>query len=63
MGALTYRPVIPMESGQEKMTLDEIAGKCERILNTDCDDGLDYLYSLGGSSGRGKTENINKNRK
>lgn len=60
MGALTYRPVIPMESGQEKMTLDEIAGECERILNTDCDDGLDYLYSLGGSSGGARPKILTK---
>lgn len=51
MGALTYRPVIPMEHAYDEMTLDEIARECERILNTDPDARLDYLLAKGGSSG------------
>ena len=51
IGALTYRPVIPMEHAYDEMTLDEIARECERILNTDPDARLDYLFAKGGSSG------------
>lgn len=51
MGALTYRPVIPMEHAYEEMTLDDIAKECQRILNTEPDAKLDYLFAKGGSSG------------
>ena len=51
MGALTYRPVITMEKVQDEMTLDEIARECERVLNTESNDNLDYLFTKGGSSG------------
>lgn len=51
MGALTYRPVIAMGKTHDKMTLDEIAGECERILNTESNEKLDYLFAMGGSSG------------
>ena len=51
MGALTYRPVIAMGKMHDEMTLDEIAGECERILNTESNDNLDYLFAMGGSSG------------
>lgn len=48
MGALTYRPVITMENVYDEMTLDEIAGECERVLNTETSDNLDYLFAMGG---------------
>ncbi len=51
MGALTYRPAMTMESIQGEMTLDQIARECERILNTESSDNLDYLFTIGGSSG------------
>lgn len=51
MGALTYRPVITMVKSRIKMSLDEIARECERILNTDISENLDYLFVKGGSSG------------
>lgn len=51
MGALTYRPVITMEKSQGEMSLDEIARECEKILNTDTSENLDYLFAKGGSSG------------
>lgn len=51
MGALTYRPVITMEKVQDEMTLDEIERGCERVLNTESNDNLDYLFTKGGSSG------------
>lgn len=51
MGALTYRPVFSMGKAHDEMSLDEIAGECERILNTESNDNLDYLFDKGGSSG------------
>ena len=33
------------------MTLDEIAKECKRILNTESNENLDFLFSKGGSSG------------
>ena len=51
MGALTYRPVITIEKSQGEMSLDEIARECEKILNTDTSENLDYLFAKGGSSG------------
>ncbi len=51
MGALTYRPVITVEKSQGEMSLDEIARECEKILNTDTSENLDYLFAKGGSSG------------
>lgn len=51
MGALTYRPAITMENAHGELTLDEIARECERVLNTEYGDNLDYLFAKGGSSG------------
>ena len=51
MGALTYRPTIPIEPVYNELTLDEIAKECERILHTDTSENLDYLFAKGGSSG------------
>lgn len=51
MGALTYRPVITAKKSQGEMSLDEIARECEKILNTDTSENLDYLFAKGGSSG------------
>lgn len=51
IGALTYRPTIPLESVYNELTLDEIAKECERILQTDTSEKLDYLFAKGGSSG------------
>lgn len=33
------------------MDLDELAGQCQKILNTEYSDKLDELYQLGGTSG------------
>ena len=51
MGALTYRPTIPLGSVYNELTLDEIAKECERILQTDTSEKLDYLFAKGGFSG------------
>ena len=60
MGALTYRPVITMESNRDEMALDEIAKECERILNTKDSDSLDYLFTKGGSSGGARPKILTK---
>lgn len=51
MGALTYRPVLNMEQQSDGKTLDEIAAECEKILKTNNQGDLDYLFAHGGSSG------------
>lgn len=60
MGALTYRPVITMENVYDEMTLDEIAGECEQVLNTETSDNLDYLFAMGGSSGGARPKILTK---
>ncbi len=51
MGALTYRPEIAVEESRGEMSLDETARECEKILNTNTSENLDYLFAKGGSSG------------
>jgi len=51
MGALTYRPVIELKKDGGSKTLDEIASECEKILKTNDQGDLDYLFINGGSSG------------
>lgn len=51
MGALTYRPVVDLETTFNDMTLDEVAGECEKLLQTEATASLDYLFNKGGSSG------------
>lgn len=60
MGALTYRPVILMENVQGDLLLDEIAGECSRILNTESSENLDYLFAKGGSSGGARPKILTK---
>lgn len=60
MGALTYRPVILMENVQGDLSLDEIAGECSRILNTELSENLDYLFAKGGSSGGARPKILTK---
>lgn len=60
MGALTYRPVILMENVQGDLSLDEIAGECSRILNTESSENLDYLFAKGGSSGGARSKILTK---
>ena len=60
MGALTYRPVILMENVQSDLSLDEIAGECSRILNTESSENLDYLFAKGGSSGGARPKILTK---
>ena len=60
MGALTYRPVILMENVQGDLSLDEIAGECSRILNTESSENLDYLFAKGGASGGARPKILTK---
>ena len=60
MGALTYRPVILMENVQGDLSLDELAGECSRILNTESSENLDYLFAKGGSSGGARPKILTK---
>ena len=60
MGALTYRPVNLMENVQGDLSLDEIAGECSRILNTESSENLDYLFAKGGSSGGARPKILTK---
>lgn len=60
MGALTYRPVITMEKSAEEKSLDDIALECQKILNAETCDDLDYLFSKGGSSGGARPKILTK---
>lgn len=51
MGALSYRPGIDLQEAENDLTLDEIAGECERLLKTEKSDELDTLFVMGSSSG------------
>ncbi len=52
MGALIYRPEMPIEgAGAFEIELDEIANATRLILSGAATDVLDELYKLGGSSG------------
>ncbi len=60
MGALTYYPAITMKKNQDEKSLDEIAIECEKILNTETCDNLDFLFSKGGSSGGARPKILTK---
>lgn len=51
MGALTYKPVVNLESNYNEMSLDEIASECKSLLQSESTENLDYLFNKGGSSG------------
>ena len=60
MGALTYKPVFEMGQNSDERSLDEIAGECEKILNTKACDDLDFLFAKGGSSGGARPKILTK---
>ena len=60
MGALTYHPAISMEREEESRSMDEIAGECEEILNSDSDGNLDDLFARAGSSGGARPKILTK---
>lgn len=51
MGALSYCPKIEFDRVEENYSLDRIAEECKHLLDAEITDGLDYLFSNGGSSG------------
>lgn len=51
MGKLTYEPEYEIVGSQQVDDLDELAGQCQKILNTEYSEKLDELYRLGGTSG------------
>lgn len=60
MGALSYRPIIPIDGQDDKKELDIIARGCFDILNAkECAD-LDYLFKMGGSSGGARPKILTK---
>ena len=60
MGALSYRPVITLDETENRMSLDELAAECEKILQTEYSDELDTLFKLGGSSGGARPKILTK---
>jgi len=60
MGALTYRPVFLLEKSEKERTYDEIAGECEKILQEESSEDLDYLFEKGGSSGGARPKILTK---
>lgn len=51
MGALTYEPAEPLNERVDSYDLDVLAEECRLILESDSTEGLDTLFTLGGSSG------------
>lgn len=60
MGALTYRPVIPINDDYDELSLDEIAKECKKVLTSETCDNLDYLFTKGGSSGGARPKILTK---
>ncbi len=60
MGALCYKPVITLEESENRMSLDELAAECEKILQTEYSEQLDTLFKLGGSSGGARPKILTK---
>lgn len=51
MGALEYEPRFTVPESNDKLTLDELAEECARVLKADYSEDLDTLFAMGGSSG------------
>lgn len=51
MGALEYYPENCFQTLSSKLSLDDIALECEKILNSASTDNLDDIFRMGGSSG------------
>ena len=60
MGALTYRPVIPINDDYDELSLDEIAKECKKVLTSETCDNLDYLFTKAGSSGGARPKILTK---
>lgn len=51
MGALTYRPALDVREDAVLSDLDELAARCQAILNREDVSNLDDIFQMGGSSG------------
>ena len=51
MGALTYVRAYKISNGVDERDLDVLAESCSQIFDSKNEDGLDELFSMGGSSG------------
>ncbi|WP_407398929.1 type II toxin-antitoxin system HipA family toxin [Anaerovibrio sp.] len=51
MGALSYKPTVLLENIEKNLSYDEIATECQKLLQEEMTDELDYLFVKGGSSG------------
>ena len=51
MGALTYEPALGFADVQEELSYDVIARECQKLLQEEQTDELDFLFAKGGSSG------------
>lgn len=51
MGALSYKPTVLLENIEKNLSYDEIATECQKLLQEEMTDELDYLFAKGGSSG------------
>ena len=60
MGALSYRPEIPLCAEAAALDLDQVAEECEKMLKKEYSDNLDQLFQLGGSSGGARPKILTK---
>ncbi|MBR5598059.1 MAG: type II toxin-antitoxin system HipA family toxin [Lachnospiraceae bacterium] len=51
MGALEYEPDYALEEDVNLKNFDYLAEQCQKILQTEYSEELDFLYKMGGSSG------------
>lgn len=51
MGALSYKPEYGIEAERSHLDLDDVAGQCQKILQSEYTEDLDEIYRLGGTSG------------
>lgn len=51
MGALSYKPTVLLENIEKNLSYDEIATECQKLLQEEMTDELEYLFAKGGSSG------------
>lgn len=51
MGALSYKPEYKIKTERAYLDLDDVAGQCQKILQSEYTEDLDEIYYLGGTSG------------
>lgn len=60
MGALEYKPKYILDIYPAKLTFDEIALGCKKILLNEQNDNFDEIFKLGGSSGGARPKILTK---